>query len=382
MFDDETEAAAAAAGLEIAHPSAELRHRLDSKIVTTQLGNEAGVPSAPNTLGRATSYEELTALAESAGLGDDLVVQTPYGDSGKTTFFIRGERDWDRNAEDMVDQELKVMKRINNRAAAVEAVLTRHGTIVGPLMTDLTGHPELTPHKGGWCGNDIFPEALSPEHRERARVLTQKLGDRLAREGYRGFLEVDYLADVDSGELYLGEINPRISGVTSMTNVTAGAYADIAAVPLPPARVPRHRLRDRRRRHQPPLGARRRASTSGASSSSRRTATGVELVTAAPRTGIWRLDDAGAHRFGRWGNDWHSLHDEAEAFYLRVLAPGDYRYPGADLGVLVARSRMQTEDNRLTERALAWIDGIHAQFAGTAVPKERRRRARMAFKTG
>ena len=48
MFDDETEAAAAAAGLEIAHPSAELRHRLDSKIVTTQLGNEAGVPSAPN----------------------------------------------------------------------------------------------------------------------------------------------------------------------------------------------------------------------------------------------------------------------------------------------------------------------------------------------
>ena len=64
MFDDETEKAAAAAGLEIAHPSAELRHRLDSKIVTTQLGNEAGVPSAPNTLGRATSYAELTALAE------------------------------------------------------------------------------------------------------------------------------------------------------------------------------------------------------------------------------------------------------------------------------------------------------------------------------
>ena len=103
MFDDETEAAAAAAGLEIAHPSAELRHRLDSKIVTTQLGNEAGVPSAPNTLGRATTYEELMALAESAGLGDDLVVQTPYGDSGKTTFFIRGQRDWDKNAEDMAD---------------------------------------------------------------------------------------------------------------------------------------------------------------------------------------------------------------------------------------------------------------------------------------
>jgi biotin carboxylase len=381
MFDDDTEAAAEEAGLEIAHPSAELRHRLDSKIVTTQLGNEAGVPSAPNTLGRASSYEELMALAHAAGLGDDLVVQTPYGDSGKTTFFIRGQRDWDANAADMATQELKVMKRINNRAAAVEAVLTRHGTIVGPLMTDLTGYPELTPHKGGWCGNDIFPEALTPEHRERARVLTQKLGDRLAHEGYRGFLEIDYLADVDTGELYLGEINPRISGVTSMTNVTAGAYADAPLFLF-------HLLEYLDVDYEIDVGDinRRWAEASSVDVWSqvilKQNREGVERLSEAPRTGIWRLDEAGRIRFGRWANDWHSLQDETEAFYLRVLGPGDYRYPGADLGVLVARSRMQTEDNRLTERALAWIDGIHAQFAGTplhddpVVPA-----AAMAFKT-
>jgi biotin carboxylase len=362
MFDDETEAAAAAAGLEVAHPSAELRHRLDSKIVTTRLGNEAGVPSAPNTLGRATSYDELLALAESAGLGEDLVVQTPYGDSGKTTFFIRGQRDWNEYAEDMVDQELKVMRRINCRAAAVEAALTRHGTVVGPLMTDLTGYPELTPHKGGWCGNDIFPEALSPEHRERARVLTRQLGERLAVEGYRGFVEIDYLADVDSGELYLGEINPRISGVTSMTNVTAGAYADIPLFLF-------HLLEFMDVDYEIDVDDinRRWAEASSVDVWSqiilKDTGHDVERLTAAPKTGIWRFGDAGI-RFSRWGNDWHSLHDEAEAFWLRVLGPGDYSYPGADLGVLVARSRMQTEDNELTERAHHWIEGVHAQFTG------------------
>ena len=229
MFDDETEDAAAAAGLEVAHPSAELRHRLDSKIVTTQLGNEAGVPSAPNTLGRATSYDELTALAAVRRTSATTSwCRRPTATPGKTTFFIRGERDWDRYAKEMVDQELKVMKRINCRAAAVEAALTRHGTVVGPLMNDLIGHPELTPHKGGWCGNDIFPERALARAPASARACSRsKLGDRLAAEGYRGFLEVDYLADVDTGELYLGEINPRISGVTSMTNVTAGAYADM-----------------------------------------------------------------------------------------------------------------------------------------------------------
>ena len=51
--------------------------------------------------------------------------------------------------------------------------------------------------------------------------------------------------------------------------------------------------------------------------------------------------------------------------------------------MLVARSRMQTEDNQLTERALEWIDGIHAQFAGTAVPTPEEAAAAhaMAFKT-
>jgi biotin carboxylase len=382
MFDDDTEKAAAAAGLEVAHPSAELRHRLDSKIVTTQLGNEAGVPSAPNTLGRATSYRELMALAESAGLGDDLVVQTPYGDSGKTTFFLRGESDWDRNAEDMAGQELKVMKRINNRALAVEAALTRHGTIVGPLMNDLIGHPELTPHKGGWCGNDLFPDALSPEHADRARMLTRKLGDRLATEGYRGFLEVDYLVDVDTGELYLGEMNPRISGVTSMTNVTAGAYADIPLFLF-------HMLEFLDLDYEVDVDDinHRWAQASSVDMWSqlvlKDTGDEVQQLTAAPRTGVWRLDDAGGMAFARWGNDWHSLHDDTEAFFLRVLATGDYTYPGADRGLLVARSRMEGDDGELTDRAREWIAGVHSEFAGTPLePRdEQTPSGALAFKT-
>jgi hypothetical protein len=265
----------------------------------------------------------------------------------------------------MVDQELKVMRRINCRAAAVEAALTRHGTVVGPLMTDLTGYPELTPHKGGWCGNDIFPEALSPEHRERARALTRQLGERLAVEGYRGFVEIDYLADVDSGELYLGEINPRISGVTSMTNVTAGAYADVPLFLF-------HLLEFMDVDYQIDVDDinRRWAEASSVDVWSqiilKDTGDDVERLTAAPKTGIWRFGDGGI-RFSRWGNDWHSLQDESEAFWLRVLGPGDYRYPGADLGVLVARSRMQTEEGELTERAHRWIEGIHGQFAGEAL---------------
>ena len=105
--------------------------------------------------------------------------------------------------------------------------MTRHGTIVGPFMTELTGFAELTPYRGGWCGNEMFPEVLTGEKRAKATQLVRRLGNRLGGEGYRGFFEVDVLVDLDSDEVYLGELNPRISGASAITNVTAGAYADV-----------------------------------------------------------------------------------------------------------------------------------------------------------
>ena len=227
FFDSETEDICKELGYDLILPPASLRQHLDSKIVTTQLGNEAGAPSVPNVLTRVDDWAGLQRAAEKAGLGDELVVQTPYGDSGKTTFFISSEADWRKHSTDIVGEEIKVMRRINNRPVAVEAVLTRCGTIVGPFMSELIGYKRLTPSRGGWCGNEMFPEVLTGESRRTATQLVRRLGDRLAKEGYRGFFEVDVLVDTDTGEIYLGELNPRISGASSITNVTAGAYADV-----------------------------------------------------------------------------------------------------------------------------------------------------------
>jgi biotin carboxylase len=370
MFDEQTEALAAAAGLRVAHPPAELRHRLDSKIVTTELGNDAGVASVPNVLGRAASYQELTVLAGQHGLGEDLVVQMPYGDSGKTTFFIETQADWDKYSakEPLAEEELKVMRRIDHRAIAVEAVLTRCGTLVGPLMNDITGHPELTPYRGGWAGND-YPATLTAAQKQKARDMTQRLGDRLADEGYVGFFEVDYLVDTSTGDLYLGELNPRISGISSMTNVTAGAYADMPLFLF-------HLLEYLDVDYEVDIAEinerwSREASVDVWSQIIiKETADQVELLSRTPRTGIYRLTEDGTAEFARWGYDWHWIAGESEAFYLRILAPSDYRYHGADLGALVTRGRLQTDDNQLEGRCKRWISGIRAQFAGTPLVPE------------
>jgi biotin carboxylase len=365
FFDEETEQICQQLGYELILPPDRLRRRLDSKIVTTELGNEAGAPSVPNVLTEVDSWGTLVRVATEAGLGTDLVVQTPYGDSGKTTFFLRTEDDWARCSDDIVGQQAKVMKRINNKAAAVEAVLTRHGTIVGPFMTDLTGYPELTPYKGGWCGNDVFPEALSDEHRARAIELVRRLGDRLGQEGYKGFFEVDVLIDLDTDEVYLGELNPRISGASSMTNVTAGAYADIPLFLFHLLEymdveytIDTDEINERWRELA--------AVDVWAQLIMKEPEDSVERILAAPRTGTYHLDEDGTLRFVRVSYDWHEVTHEDEAFFLRVYGPGDYRFKGADLGVLVTKGRMQTAEG-LTERARHYINGIRRVYESEPV---------------
>ena len=365
MVDAEAQALAHEAGLEVMHPPVELRHRLDSKLVITRLADEAGVPNVPHVIGRTGSYDELSALAQSAGLGDDLVVEAAYGAAGSGTFFVRGQRDWDQHASDLVAGKLKVMKRIRNVEVCLEGTLTRHGTVIGPAMTSLVGYPELTPCKGGWCGSDVWREVLPPAQTRAAREMVGKLGDVLGREGYRGYFEVDLLHDLDSDELYLGELNPRLSGVSPMTNLTTEAYADMPLFLF-------HLLEYMDVEYELDIEEINSRWERGYGEDEvwgqliiSETSPDVELFTATPHTGVWHLNDDGHVSFVRQGNDWATLLDESEAFYMRVASPGDVRCEGAQLGVLVTRGHLQTSDYQLTERCQRWVKGIKAQFVST-----------------
>ena len=79
FFDAETEEICREQGYRLILPPDSLRRRLDSKIVTTQLGNEAGAPSVPNVLGEADSYAALCALAASPASATTWSCSCPTG---------------------------------------------------------------------------------------------------------------------------------------------------------------------------------------------------------------------------------------------------------------------------------------------------------------
>ncbi|MEM7308078.1 MAG: biotin carboxylase [Planctomycetota bacterium] len=360
MFDAETEKLCNELGLKVCFPSAKLRTAVDDKINTTRIGNRAGVKSVPNVLARVTSWKELRSVSKK--LGKDLVIQTAFGDSGHTTFFISNEKDWNKHAEEIAEApEVKVMKRIRCRQTAIEACVTRHGTIVGPLMTELVGFRELTPYKGGWCGNEVFADAFARKVRNQARTMTFRFGEELRRMGYRGYFELDLLLDEEDGKLYLGEVNPRITGASSMTNLAAFAHADAPLFLfhlLEYMGVPYDLDVDElNKRWSAPENI-----DPWSQLVLKFTDDDVRLITGAPRSGIYEIDSEGRMHFLRVQTHRRTVSTESRAFFLRIAKEGDYFYKGADMGILVTRGRLMDERFRLNRRAKTWINAVRSAF--------------------
>lgn len=365
MFDEKTEELCRQLDLQVAFPSAKKREMVDDKLETTRIGNRAGVKSVPNVLAKVDSYDTLRKVSKK--LGRNLVIQTAYGDSGHTTFFISNESDFRQHEQDIVNApEVKIMQKINCRGSALEACVTRHGTIVGPLMTELVGFKELTPYKGGWCGNEVFADAFDRRIRNQAKRMAMKFGDELRRMGYRGYFELDFLIDKKTDKVYLGEVNPRITGASSMTNLSAFAHAD---APLflfhllewmdQPYRLDVEELN---KRWADPANI-----DPWSQMVIKHTEDSVEQITGAPKSGIWEMDESGNAKFLRSQTHRRTVQFENRAFFLRIAGKDDYLYEGADLGILVSRGRFMNNDFSLNDRARKWIKAIRGQYQSASI---------------
>lgn len=172
---------------------------------------------------------------------------------------------------------------------------------------------------------------------------------------------------VGTGEIYLAELNPRITGASSMTNHAAFAHADAPLFLF-------HLLEFSGKEFQldvEELNARWSDPDMIDSWSQmviKHTEDTVDILTEAPESGIYKMLDDGSVVFDRFDYHRRAVESDREAFFLRILKPGDYRYEGADLGILVTRGRSMNNRFRLTPRSKQWIDGIKSSFSARPLP--------------
>jgi hypothetical protein len=241
--------------------------------------------------------------------------------------------------------------------------------LVGPLQTELVGFSELTPFSGGWCGNEVFAanqsDLLTPDIRQQAQQATLALGQQLRRAGYRGCFGLDLLLDQDTGALYLGEMNPRITGATPMTSQ---AMLDAESAPLllfhllewlSPGDELDYEL-DVAAFNEQWLRAEGLGSW-GQMILEQKEETN-DVVAAAPDSGLWQMPSDGTAQFVRSAFSLDAISRENEALFLRTVNVGQGQYKGGSLGRIVLRGRLLTDDHRLQPRAQAWIRSFTEMF--------------------
>jgi hypothetical protein len=254
------------------------------------------------------------------------------------------------------------MKRIKCRQAAIEACTTRCGTVVGPLMTEIVGFKELTPYRGGWAGNEISPDAFPLEISEQARDLTFKFGEELRKTGYRGYFELDFLIDEDTGEVWLGELNPRVTGASAMTNIASFAFADMPLFLF-------HLLEFSGQEFDIDIAEvnQRWSNPENIDTWSqlviKYTKDDVGVIEDAPESGIYRVDESGQLQFDRFDLRRSNVDNATEGFFLRIAGKGDYCYEGADLGILITKGRLMSKNHKLTKRAKDWVNAIRSGYS-------------------
>ncbi|MDP5121044.1 MAG: biotin carboxylase, partial [Spirosomaceae bacterium] len=267
------------------------------------------------------------------------------------------------------EDEVKVMKFIRCRGAAIEACVTRSGTIVAPLMTELVGFKELTPYKGGWCGNEISGHIFHDDIQAKAREYTNRFGDQLIKEGYKGYFELDFLIDQDNNEIYLGELNPRVTGASSITNHALFALADVPLFVFhtleymdQPFEIDVDEINAR--------WAQKDYIDDWSQLVIKHVEDTVEYITESPKSGIWKMKEDGTIEYDRMDTHRRAVESDNEAFYLRISKKDDYFYEGADMGILVMRGRFMTEDFQLNDRAKAWITALRAEYKSIPIAKD------------
>lgn len=158
------------------------------------------------------------------------VLQDEQLSGGKGTFIIRTFQDYVAALENLKlvsqHQQVVVSELVRGkRERSIQACVTADGVITGPLQRQIIAHPDLTntamPHGDKFSGAQILIEDQETALHQQARQTAQIIGQELRKDGYRGIFGVDFLLSEDD-ELYVIEVNPRITGVTPLLTAMFG----------------------------------------------------------------------------------------------------------------------------------------------------------------
>lgn len=211
-------------GLAPALPAVSVVKAVNSKIYSRRVAAELGLPQAVGW--ECETVDEFVAAAGEAAravaAGRRVGVKDAYGVSGKGIMVVDDTRRLDqlirmvtRRAERSGDQRVAL---VIEEWADKALDLNYHFTVArdGSVRFDFVKEAltENGVHKG-----HRFPARLAAEHAAQLVITSERLGARLATDGFHGVVGVDAITTTDGGLLPVLEINARNNMSTYQTGL-------------------------------------------------------------------------------------------------------------------------------------------------------------------
>jgi len=213
--------ACAAAGIVFVGPSPAVMRTLGNKVAARNAAVSAGVPVMPATGPLPPNLEQVKAMA--AEIGYPFMLKASWGGGGRGMRVIETEADLApqievarREAKAAFGNDELYLEKLVRRARHVEVQILgdHHGNLVHLYERDCTVQRR---------NQKVVERAPAPYLDQTTREALCEAALRLGRAvGYSCAGTVEFLMDVDSGELYFIEVNPRIQVEHTVTEQVTG----------------------------------------------------------------------------------------------------------------------------------------------------------------
>ncbi|MDP6590376.1 MAG: biotin carboxylase N-terminal domain-containing protein, partial [Alphaproteobacteria bacterium] len=210
-----------AAGILFIGPTAQAMRLLGNKVSARALAERAGAPVMPATAPLPRDLEAAGARAREVGY--PLMLKASWGGGGRGMRVIEGDAalaaELDaarREAEAAFANDEVYLEKLVRRARHVEVQILgdRHGNIVHLFERDCTMQRR---------NQKIVERAPAPYLNAAQRGSLHDAAVRIGREAkYSNAGTVEFLMDVESGEFYFIEVNPRIQVEHTVTEMVTG----------------------------------------------------------------------------------------------------------------------------------------------------------------
>lgn len=195
-------------GYRLLNPSAQLANTVEEKVTQVKwLGS----------LKKFLPPHEVKPSKEIKWKGKKFILQFNHAHTGNGTLLIENENQLKEVQKNFPDRPVRVTKYIDGVMLTNNNVVAGKKILCGNINVQLTGIQPFTVRPFATVGNDwAYPhKILNSAQKKSYEKIAKAVGEKLAKNGWKGLFGIDVIFEKSTGKLFLIEINARQPASTS-----------------------------------------------------------------------------------------------------------------------------------------------------------------------